>query len=171
MNVYQSTSITFPYELQIVYFRFLIMRHTLILLFTTIAVAISAQTSKENWNTLGMVTISTEYDAAMGMEIQKPTVGIIAQQMDGKEVELAGFIIPLSGKLAQSHFMLSRYPQSMCFFCGKAGPETAAQVFMKNKEKVAFTEDKVTVKGILRINATDMNNLLYTIDQAEIIKD
>jgi len=149
------------------------MRHTLLILCTAFALSSSAQDSdsKKNWNTLGMVTISTEYDAALGMEVQKPTVSIIAQQMDGKEVVLSGFIIPLSGKLAQSHFMLSRYPQSMCFFCGKAGPETAAQVFTKDQKKIPFTEDKVTVKGILRINATDMNNLLYTIDQAEMINE
>ena len=146
------------------------MKQTFLLLLFTIAINVSAQDSKENWNTLGMVTIATEYDQALGMEVEKPTVSIIAQQLDGKEVTLSGFIIPLSGTLAQSHFMLSRYPQSMCFFCGKAGPETAAQVFTKGKEKVTFTEDKVTVKGILRINATDMNNLLYTLDQAELIK-
>lgn len=147
------------------------MKYTILILLLAISASLSAQMeSKENWNTLGMVTISTEYDQSLGMEIQKPTVSIIAQQLDGKEVELSGFIIPLTGKLAQSHFMLSKYPQSMCFFCGKAGPETAAQVFMKNKEKVEFTEEKVTIKGILRINATDMNNLLYTLDQAEVIK-
>ena len=147
------------------------MKHTILLLLLTISAGLFAQSeSKENWNTLGMVTISTEYDQSLGMEIQKPTVSIIAKQLDGKEVKLSGFIIPLSGKLAQSHFMLSRYPQSMCFFCGKAGPETAAQVFMKNEKKVEFTEEKVTIKGILRINATDMNNLLYTLDQAELIK-
>ena len=147
------------------------MKNTLILFFFTISTSLFAQMeSKSNWNTLGMVTISTEYDQSLGMEIQKPTVSIVAKQLDGKEVELSGFIIPLTGKLAQSHFMLSRYPQSMCFFCGKAGPETAAQVFMKDNKKVEFMEDKVTIKGILRINATDMNNLLYTLDQAEVIK-
>ena len=147
------------------------MKHTVLLLLLTISVCLSAQTqSKDNWNTLGMVTISTEYDESLGMEIQKPMVSIIAKQLDGKVVELSGFIIPLTGKLAQSHFMLSKYPQSMCFFCGKAGPETAAQVFMKSEKKVEFTEEKVTIKGILRINATDMNNLLYTLDQAEEIK-
>ena len=147
------------------------MKHTLLLLLLIISSSLSAQMqSKVNWNNLGMVNISTEYDQSLGMEIQKPTVSIIAQQLDGKEVELSGFIIPLTGKLAQSHFMLSRYPQSMCFFCGKAGPETAAQVFMKGEKKVEFTEEKVSIKGILRINATDMNNLLYTLDQAEVIK-
>lgn len=146
------------------------MKHTILLLLLTLSTGLSAQMqSKDNWNTLGMVTISKEYDQSIGMEIQKPTVSVIAQQLDGKIVELSGFIIPLTGKLAQNHFMLSKYPQSMCFFCGKAGPETAAQVFMKNKKKVEFTEEKVTIKGILRINATDMNNLLYTLDQAEVI--
>ncbi len=144
------------------------MKSILALLFLTITVSITAQ-SKDAWGTLGMVTLSKEYDEALGMEIQKPTVSIVTQQLDGKEIELSGFIIPLTGKLAQSHFMVSKFPQSMCFFCGKAGPETAIQVFMKNNEKIEFTEDKVSVKGILRINATDMNNLLYTLDQATML--
>ena len=40
--------------------------------------------STDNWNTLGMVSISTEYDESLGMEIQKPTVSIIAKHLDGK---------------------------------------------------------------------------------------
>ena len=145
------------------------MRLYILGLLLIIGTCLSAQ-SKDNWNTLGMVTIEKVYDADLGMEIQKPTVSIIAMQLQGKEIELSGFIIPLTGKLAQSHFMVSKFPQSMCFFCGKAGPETAIQVFMKDNEKIAFTDKKVTVKGILRINATDINNLLYTLDQGEMVK-
>lgn len=168
-------TITFHLEQEMCYLRYpsiyyeSYMRYLSTIAFTILVFYGVVGQSKENWNTLGMVTISNQYDADLGMEIQMPEVSMVTRQLGGKEIELAGFIIPLTGKLAQSHFMLSRYPQSMCFFCGKAGPETAIQVFMKDQKKVPFTEDKITVRGILRINATDMNNLLYTLDQAVII--
>lgn len=146
------------------------MRQTLLFAFLlTFGINLQAQL-QDSWKTLGMVQVNKIYDATLGIEIDKPTVTPIIKSMEGKEVLLTGYIIPLTGKLAQSHFMLSRYPQNMCFFCGKAGPETAAQVFMKSKKKVAFTEEKIKVKGILRINASDINNLLYTLDQAQIVE-
>lgn len=139
------------------------------LLLVLVSLAAQAQ-PVDSWKTLGMVQLEKVYDATIGIEIDKPTVGPIIKSLEGKEILLTGYIIPLTGKLAQSHFMLSRYPQNMCFFCGKAGPETAAQVFMEGDEKIAFTEEKIKVKGILRINASDINNLLYTLDQAEIVE-
>ena len=122
------------------------------------------------WNTLSMVTFQREFDETYGIDVEKPILNPIVRNMEGKEIEVEGYIIPLTGKIEQSHFMLSRYPQSMCFFCGKAGPESAMQVFMKGGKKVPFTDKKIKVKGTLRINATDINNLLYTLDQAEIIE-
>lgn len=121
------------------------------------------------WNTLAMVTYEKEFDEDFGMDIDKPVVSPLISSLDGKEVTLQGFIIPLTGKVEQSHFMLSKFPQSMCFFCGKAGPESAAQVFTKDGKKIPFTDKKVKVKGILRVNTTEITNLLYTIEDGVII--
>jgi len=121
------------------------------------------------WNTLSMVTFQREFDQTFGMDVEKPVLNPLVRTLEGKEIEVEGYIIPLTGKVEQSHFMLSRFPQSMCFFCGKAGPESAAQVFTKNSKKIAFTDKKIRVKGILRINVTDVTNLLYTIEDGVII--
>jgi len=121
------------------------------------------------WNTLSMVTYQRVFDEDFGIDIEKPFVSPIIQAMDGKEIEVEGYIIPLTGKIEQSHFMLSRFPQSMCFFCGKAGPESAAQVFTKDAKKIPFTDKKIRVKGILRINVVDVTNLLYTIEDGVIL--
>ncbi len=123
-----------------------------------------------NWTTLSMVTFIREYDADFGIDVQKPVLNPIVKTLENKEIEVSGYIIPLTGKIEQSHFMLSRYPQSMCFFCGKAGPESAMQVFTKGGVKIPYTDKKIKVKGTLRINVTDMNNLLYTLDTATVIK-
>lgn len=121
------------------------------------------------WNTLSMVTYQREFDETFGIDIEKPILNPLVRTMEGKEIEVEGYIIPLTGKVEQSHFMLSRFPQSMCFFCGKAGPESAAQVFTKDSKKIAFTDKKVRVKGVLRINVTDITNLLYTLEDGVIV--
>lgn len=149
------------------------MRKTIYLIVTSFLLFSTAQdlkAQKETWNTLAMVTFDSVFDEDFGIHVQKPVVNPVAQALADTEILVDGFIIPLTGKVEQSHFMLSRYPQSMCFFCGKAGPESAMQVFMKGGKKVPFTDKKIKVKGTLRINATDINNLLYTLDQAEIIE-
>jgi len=121
------------------------------------------------WNTLSMVTFERTFDEEFGIDIEKPTLSPLVTRLAGTEVVLEGYIIPLTGKVKQSHFMLSKFPQNMCFFCGKAGPESAAQVFTKDAKKIAFTDQKIKVKGILRINATDVTNLLYTIEDGVVI--
>ena len=122
-----------------------------------------------SWNTLSMVTYQRVFDETFGIDIEKPILNPIVRTLEGKEIVVEGYIIPLTGKIEQSHFMLSRYPQSMCFFCGKAGPESAAQVFTKGGKKIPFTDKKVKVKGFLRINVTDVTNLLYTLEDGVII--
>ena len=121
------------------------------------------------WNTLSMVTFQREFDETFGIDIEKPVLNPVVKSLEGKEIEVQGYIIPLTGKVEQSHFMLSRFPQNMCFFCGKTGPESAAQVFTKGGKKIPYTDKKITVKGVLRINVSDITNLLYTIEDGEVI--
>ena len=126
--------------------------------------------SFNTWNTLGMVTFKSEFDASIGREIKKPTVQAPALKLNGIEITIEGYFIPLDGKNAQSHFMLSKYTQNMCYFCGKAGPETAMQVFMANSKKVKYSDEKIKLTGTLRINQNDPNSLLYTLEDAKLIQ-
>lgn len=130
---------------------------------------LSAQIKSGVWGTLSMVEKTKVYDEAYGFEIEKIIVGAIPKMMAGSEIEVDGYIIPLEGKIKQNHFMLSFFPYNMCFFCGKAGPETAMQVFLGDDKKVAFTENKIKVKGILMINENSEDGLLYTLSNAKVI--
>lgn len=122
------------------------------------------------WKSLSMVTNTKEFDINMGFEVTRTKVSPMVQMLEGKEMEVKGYFIPLTGKSEQNHFMLSKFPQDMCFFCGKAGPETAMQVFLANGKKQAYSDEKITIKGILRINTTDAYGLLYTLEDAQVIK-
>lgn len=126
--------------------------------------------SKDVWTTLGMVTFKSIYNPEFMMETKVPKISSAIEKLDGSIIEIEGYMIPLTGQVTQSHFMLSKFPQSTCFFCGKAGPETAMQVFMQNNEKVRISERKVKVKGTLLINPKDASSLLYTLENAEIFE-
>jgi hypothetical protein len=122
------------------------------------------------WNTLGMVTFKKSFDQATMVETMIPSLSPLIEKLDGTEIEIEGYIIPLTGQIRQSHFMLSKFPQSTCFFCGKAGPETAMQVFMKDEQKVRITERKVKVKGTLLVRPGDASSLMYTLENALIFE-
>ncbi|MFZ1749345.1 MAG: hypothetical protein WAU01_04110 [Saprospiraceae bacterium] len=135
-----------------------------------IGVSFTVIQSGDIWLTLSLVTFETKYDPEYMMETKIPKISATVEKMAGKEIEVEGYIIPLTGQISQSHFMLSKFPQSTCFFCGKAGPETAMQVFMKNNRKVKISERKVKAKGTLLVNPTDASSLLYTLENATILE-
>lgn len=146
------------------------MRILLSILFSLAFLSSDAQ-SKDTWNTLSSVLKESRFDDMMGMEVIKAVPLPPAQKLDGEEIMVTGYMISLSAKIEkQAHFMFSRYPQNMCFFCGAAGPESAMQVFMKNGEKVMFKKEKVKLKGVLQIQENDASGLIYFLNEAEIIR-
>jgi len=126
--------------------------------------------SYDQWNTLAMVNMESKFDDMMGMIIKTATPTPIVQALDGTEIEIRGYMIALDVTAKQSHFMFSRYPQNMCFFCGAAGPESAMQVFMKDSKKLEHTTNKVVLKGILNIQKGDPSGLIYTLTDGELIE-
>ncbi len=147
------------------------MRSVIYMVFLLLPLGAFAQTTAGTiWRTLGGVQIEKEYDPMIGMEIIRPTFGPLITALEGKEVEVKGYIIPLEGKKKQGHFMFSAFPYNMCFFCGKAGPESAMQVFTKKGQEVVYTDEAVIVKGILRLRRNDVTGLIYALENAELIE-
>jgi len=129
-----------------------------------------AQQQASAWKTLSLVTYNMEFDELMGMEVQKPIYMQPIMDLSGEEVTLKGYIIPLKGEKAQSHFMFSAYPYKMCFFCGNAGPETVLQAFTKDKIKVPYTSKAITIRGKLSLNHGDVNELMYTLTNVVVVE-
>lgn len=120
------------------------------------------------WKTLSKVTYKKEYDEMLGFKVDIPIFGPEVTKLEGKEVTVKGYIIPVEGYKSHKDFVLSAYPYSMCFFCGGAGPETVMEV--KAKSAVAFTADPITIRGTLHLNSKDINKLMYALSNAEIVK-
>jgi len=104
----------------------------------------------------------------MGFKVDKPVFSDEIKALDGKTVEVHGFIIPTEGYKSHTEFILSAYPYTMCFFCGGAGPETVMEVTAKTPVK--FSNDAIDLRGTLRLNATDINRLMYFLEDAELVE-
>ncbi len=130
---------------------------------------VDAQLDSDPWSILAMVDKESKFDDMMGMIVETARPQAIPMALNGKELEIRGYIIALAAKTELKHFMFSRYPQNMCFFCGAAGPESAMQVFLKSGDIIDYTTDKVVIKGTLNIQSGDPSGLIYTLKNAELI--
>lgn len=125
--------------------------------------------STENlWKTLSRITYTKEYDELMGFKIDKPVFSDEIKALEGKTVTVRGFIIPTEGYKSHTEFIFSAFPYSMCFFCGGAGPETVMEVVTKTAVK--YTAEAITLRGTLKLNADDINRLMYFLEEAEPVE-
>ncbi len=143
------------------------MKKILFILLSLSTTTVFSQTVlKDNtWKTLSKITYKKEYDEALGMKIDIPVFGNEVKALSGKEVTVKGYIIPTDGYKSQKEFVFSAFPYNMCFFCGGAGTETVIEVSATNP--IQYTSEPIYLKGILRLNGTDINRLIYTLDKAE----
>lgn len=65
--------------------------------------------------------------------------------------------------------VLSQNSYAACFFCGNAGPESVAEVEPTNKFKSFVMDEKLRVKGKLKLNRDDIFRLNFIIEDAEIL--
>ena len=131
---------------------------------------LSAQNTDNVWRTLALMKFERQYSDqdGIGQQQQGRFVSLI-EALEGQEIMLKGYIVPLSGKKAQSHFMFSAYPYSDCFFCGKAGPESVVEAFTKDQKQITFTDNPITLKGIFKFTSRDPNGIMFTLENAELV--
>lgn len=120
------------------------------------------------WELLSSVDIVMGRDEFMDAEIEKPKFSKQLKLREGKELTLEGFIIPLQQEGDQDYFVLSRFPYQSCFFCGAAGPETVVEVYAD--ETLGFTDERVRVHGILRLNEDNPLHLFYILESCEVVR-
>ena len=127
-----------------------------------------AQSEESLWKTLSMITYKKEYDEFLGFKIDKPVFSDKIHSLNGKEVTVKGFIIPVEGYKSHKEFIFSAFPYSMCFFCGGAGPESVMEV--ESIDPVEYTTESITLTGKLKLNTDDVNKLMYALTDAKLVK-
>ena len=138
--------------------------------FMMLAVTENLMAQEENlWKTLANITFKKEYDEMLGFKVDVPVFSEPIKKLEGKEVVVKGYIIPVEGYKGHKEFIFSAYPYNMCFFCGGAGPETVMEVYAK--EPIKYTAEPIIIRGKLELNASDVNRLLYALNGAVIASD
>ena len=120
------------------------------------------------WKTLSKISYKKEYDEILGFKVDIPVFSEQIQELEGKEIVVKGYIIPVEGYKNHKEFIFSAFPYNMCFFCGGAGPETVMEV--EALKEVAFTAEQIEIKGILRLNDEDINKLMYRLEEVQPVK-
>ena len=119
-----------------------------------------------NWGYLGDVNYEVKYSEELGYNLHIATFGKSIADLDGKEVIISGHMIPLDPMGIS--YVLSQNPNSSCFFCGGAGPETVLELELKPSAIKRYEVDSVVeFKGVLKLNKIDDKHLTYVLLDAE----
>lgn len=127
-----------------------------------------AQTTLITWKTLKDVRFQNKFFKDLGEYLLFPTFGESVKKLDGKPVSIRGYMIPVD--VNEGLYVISALPMSSCFFCGASGPETVIEVNFKNK-KMRFKTDEIrTIKGILKLNDSEIEHMNYIFNSAELVE-
>jgi len=97
---------------------------------------------------------------------QVPHFGPEVKALAGKEVEIRGYMLPLT--VDNKLYILSQYPFTECFFCGGAGKETVIELKLKKESKFDIDES-IVMQGTFRLNDNPLE-LSYVLEEAEPMK-
>lgn len=118
------------------------------------------------WLTLAKVSFTKIMDKELGYYISYPEFPEEIKALDGQEIEIRGYIIPLEEDLG--YFAFSAFPYQNCFFCGNAGPETVMEVYAD--KPIDYTPKSIKLRGRLELNEEDIiEHLMYVLRDAEVV--
>jgi hypothetical protein len=121
---------------------------------------------KITWETLRDVTFKKKWYAEESVYMLYPSFGPNIAKLNSKEVLLTGYVLPID--MEANIYALSAFPFSACFFCGGAGPESVVGLKFKKTNRKFKTDERHTFKGTLRLNADNIYELNYILENVEI---
>jgi len=144
--------------------------YKILLTLLTLLISISAVNKDPDlWALFSKTRFTERLNRELSMYFLYPTFPAELKAMDGKEITLSGFYIPLDFEDDRT-IILSKYPMAQCFFCGGAGSESVAVAYLQTKPTRRLKTDQIIkVKGILTLNEKDVDELNFIIKNAKII--
>ena len=118
-----------------------------------------------NWKILGQIKFVKKKHKDYG-EIDFPVINDVLKKKSGKKILMSGFIVPIDNV----NYALSKNVFASCFFCGKAGPETIMGIKFKVGKIKLKTDQYVTLEGNFRVNENNVEDWIYHIEDAVIVK-
>ncbi|MEZ4888637.1 MAG: hypothetical protein R3E32_28185 [Chitinophagales bacterium] len=133
-------------------------------LLTGLQFSITAQ-SDLPWEIMLDAKFKYTYDVEQDIWYNKPQFNDKVKKMEGKEVIVEGFMVPVD--VTGDVYVLSAFPYSACFFCGAAGKESVMEIRMKDSNQHFKMDQMLTFKGKLDL-VDDVYGLMYLLEDAEI---
>ena len=115
------------------------------------------------WDTLAAA--KTDFDTKTGIYSIKLTDEVRA--MDGAQVVLSGFILPLDGADKTRHFLLSKRTP-VCLYCPPGEPNEVVEV--RSKKPIAWVDDQVSLRGRFKLVDDTEKAIFFAMDGAEPVK-
>ena len=126
---------------------------------------VSGDVAELTWQVLSDVEFTDIYLEELDAYYWMPEFGPQVIAAEGKEFHITGYMIPVD--VDEDFYVLSRFPFANCFFCGGAGPESVIDLRFPTREKRTYqTDDRLTFRGTLRLNADDVYQMNYILEGA-----
>lgn len=119
------------------------------------------------WKQLMNIKYKLKYYKELETEMYAPIFNKALKAIDGKEVTIKGYVIPI--EIESEMMALSANSYSSCFFCGKASPASVMSLHLK-KYKFYKTDAFKKFRGTLHLNYDDPNEFYYILKDAVPIK-
>ncbi|WP_330441851.1 hypothetical protein [Flavobacterium sp. C4GT6] len=119
-----------------------------------------------SWKLLGEIKYVKKASDDYPEGVMFPVVNSTLKAKNKKPIVMSGFIIPIDNKT----YALSKNVFASCFFCGQAGPETIMGIKFKDPNMRLKTDQYVTLQGTFRYNDSDVDDWIYHIENAVIVK-
>lgn len=141
----------------------------LILLILGLGIFTASTVPVRLWELFGKTTFQEKLNKKHGLYFYYPKFSPELLALQGKTVELQGYYIPLETSPSKT-LILSKYPMAECFFCGAAGPESVAVVYLKNSPTRRPKLDQIVkVRGVLQLNGEDVEEMTFILQNSEIL--
>lgn len=127
--------------------------------------SLKAQT-EVSWTNLMDITFKDVYLESDDMYVYYPLFKEQQKALDGQQVSITGYIIPVDVELNQ--YVLSAFPFSACFFCGNAGPESVIAIYFSSADRTFKTDQRLTLSGTFELNDTNVDELVYVLRNAKV---
>lgn len=144
------------------------MKRLFILLIPFLAFTFRPEPLQISWKRLADVRFTRKLNKELSMYFLYPTFGLSVNALQGKEISIRGYMIPVDEN--DNIYVISAKPMAACFFCGGAGPESIMELQFRKRKQRFRTDEVLTVRGRLALNANDVDHLNYILTDAEVIE-
>ncbi len=110
-----------------------------------------------SWEILARVDFKTTKDRII------PTFAKEVLALNGQQVQLQGFMMPLDPGKSQKHFLIS-VNSATCPYCMPAGPEGVVEV--KSSAPIKYGFEPIVISGKLSVLGNDPTGLFYKMSNA-----